>query len=138
MSRQRGFTLIELMIVIAILGILIALALPAYQDYTIRAKNSECLNVAAGAKASVAETGHSFGGVAAATATNTAYVFDASSFCSSVNVLANGVIRATTFDNGGGVVVFDLTPTDASGRTEWGCIATGFARAAQVPAECRD
>ncbi|MEO6171746.1 MAG: pilin [Arenimonas sp.] len=56
MKMQKGFTLIELMIVIAILGILIAIALPAYQDYTIRAKVSEGLNLAAAAKLAVAET----------------------------------------------------------------------------------
>lgn len=56
MKMQKGFTLIELMIVIAILGILIAIALPAYQDYTIRAKVSEGLNLAAAAKLGVSET----------------------------------------------------------------------------------
>ena len=56
MKMQKGFTLIELMIVIAILGILIAIALPAYQDYTIRAKVSEGLNLAAAAKLASSET----------------------------------------------------------------------------------
>ena len=56
MKMQKGFTLIELMIVIAILGILIAIALPAYQDYTIRAKVTEGLNLAAAAKLAVSET----------------------------------------------------------------------------------
>lgn len=52
---QQGFTLIELMIVVAIIGILAAVALPAYQDYTIRAKMSEVIGLAAAAKTSVSE-----------------------------------------------------------------------------------
>ena len=54
-SMQKGFTLIELMIVVAIIGILAAVALPAYQDYTVRAKVTEGLSLASSAKAAVAE-----------------------------------------------------------------------------------
>ncbi len=54
-KMQQGFTLIELMIVVAIIGILAAIAIPAYQDYTIRAQVSEGMNLAAAAKAAVAE-----------------------------------------------------------------------------------
>ena len=55
MKQQKGFTLIELMIVIAIIGILAAIAIPAYQDYTIRSKVSEGLNLAGAAKLAVSE-----------------------------------------------------------------------------------
>ena len=55
MNAQKGFTLIELMIVIAIIGILAAIALPAYQDYTVRARVTEALGIMGAAKATVAE-----------------------------------------------------------------------------------
>ena len=61
MKQQKGFTLIELMIVIAIIGILAAIAIPAYQDYTIRSKVSEGLALAGAAKLAVAETYDSTG-----------------------------------------------------------------------------
>ncbi len=54
-SMQKGFTLIELMIVVAIIGILAAVALPAYQDYTVRAKVSELILAGSSAKTAVAE-----------------------------------------------------------------------------------
>lgn len=55
MKKQQGFTLIELMIVVAIIGILAAVALPAYQDYTIRARVSEAMGFASAAKTAVSE-----------------------------------------------------------------------------------
>lgn len=62
MRYTKGFTLIELMIVVAILGILLAIAIPAYQDYSIRTKVAEGLNVAATVKVAVVGTLHSKGG----------------------------------------------------------------------------
>jgi len=71
-SMQQGFTLIELMIVVAIIGILAAVALPAYQDYTVRAKVSEVILAASSAKTSVSEAAQVFGAMPAAASVNVA------------------------------------------------------------------
>jgi type IV pilus assembly protein PilA len=92
-TMQKGFTLIELMIVVAIVGILAAVAIPAYQDYTVRAQVSEGLSLASAAKAAVVE---SYGSNGAWPADNTAAGLGTSTnikgkYVSSVAVAANVV-----------------------------------------------
>ncbi|WP_415900246.1 pilin [Neptuniibacter sp. QD48_11] len=129
---QQGFTLIELMIVVAIIGILAAIALPAYQDYTLRSKLSEVVALSGGNKVAVEEYYH----VNAALPTSSASItgWDATmegSHVGTVNVtLVSSAINNTlatqmdTDDNAADVVI--LTPTATSGNVTWAITCTGI------------
>lgn len=150
---QKGFTLIELMIVIAIIGILAAIAIPAYQDYTIRAQVSEGLSLADGAKTAVAEFIQNTGRLPASNASaglSTAGSIGGN-YVGSVNA-AGGVILVTfgsgtsTTGNGGNAnpaiagSALSLSAFTNNGAVRWRCgaAANGTTVASKyLPSSCR-
>ncbi len=134
--KQKGFTLIELMIVVAIIGILAAIAIPAYQDYTIRARVTEGLEMASSAKLAISETAMTNNALPATQAA-TGYTSPAATpNVASIVVGANGVVTITyTAAAGGGTIL--MTPTlTANGDVTWDCTG-GTLLAKYRPASCR-
>ena len=152
MNMQKGFTLIELMIVVAIIAILAAIAIPAYQDYVVRSQVTEGLSLADGAKTAVAEFytnkgtltnvgGNASVGLAAPASIGGNYV-------GSLTVSTAGLIQVQYGVNGGtgGAkanthivgAILDLSPITTSGSIQWTCKAASSALAQKyLPSSCR-
>jgi type IV pilus assembly protein PilA len=142
-AMQKGFTLIELMIVVAIIGILAAVAIPAYQDYTVRTKVSEGLSLASGAKTTVAETRLSVGRWLSGS--NPSY-----GMATDVSIKGNNVSKVTVLTGGSGAIEVYysndgaiqgkkvvLTPTMGTNASiKWACTG-GDVAAKYRPANCR-
>ena len=131
-SLQKGFTLIELMIVVAIIGILAAVALPAYQDYTVRARVSELILAASSAKTALSEGMQTTGSWSA-------------SWMSSITISSTGLIASATISTVGQIIVSGTAPTSSSivtmtpqtttdNKLVWSCTGTP---SKYMPASCR-
>ncbi|HFD80317.1 MAG TPA: pilin [Gammaproteobacteria bacterium] len=135
-TAQQGFTLIELMIVVAIIGILAAIALPAYQDYTIRARVSEAMVLGSGAKSTIGENIANANGIDATACRGVDNTTAATDNVASMTCNA-GVVTLTTTAAAGGVTI-TLTPLpNADGNITWSCQVSDAADNKYVPAECR-
>jgi type IV pilus assembly protein PilA len=144
-QNHKGFTLIELMIVVAIIGILAAIAIPAYQDYTVRARVTEGLSLASSFKTLVAEN-------AANGASNLSTGYGSISQTKNVSAISvsnAGVINVTMNANAKSVQ-FSLTPHDSTvagsvlavstvpnGPVVWVCAVSAASNDRYVPTECR-
>ena len=148
-SMQKGFTLIELMIVVAIIGILAAVALPAYQDYTVRAKVSEVILAASACRTSITEVYQStnVASLPAGGKWGCEFATGASSgptkYVSQIETTEKGDIRVTVkglTPNIPAASYVSMTPTiNAAGTSVsgWDCGPTGAMPAKYLPGSCR-
>jgi len=137
-TLQKGFTLIELMIVVAIIGILAAVALPAYQDYTVRAKVSELILAASSARTAISEKFQTdpanSANMGAGVTLNVAGKVSAALVDTAGTIVVSGSTASTSTGQAVTITVIATNVNTSNGTMSWSCIGTP---GKYMPATCR-
>lgn len=137
-SPQSGFTLIETMIVSAVVGILLAIAMPAYTNYAVRSKVGECVGLASAAKMAVHDRVMR-SGQAPGSSKQAAFRFEATEHCADIRIADGGKVVVETQNTGASedpVIEFRLDPDTVVVSVEWDCSHVS-GEPAHVPSSCR-